>query len=886
MMNRLTILLTVILLSLPGALFSQALDVNIRQLNTYANLTAFSQINQHPLGVSGGTLVKFTAVVVSYPRNSGLASFTAGTNSIGRIHTFVVDTNAHSMGLDGMYIQIVDAVRFELIEQLNRGDILTIEGRMSYFAQGTSWGSQFNTTAVTLVGNVFEDSQFNKYQPLLQPTVVSVEEINRRLPDGTFEGRIENYTKYVNRYVKVEGTRVINRLVANTARPWMYVGNENAILPTTDTSLRFRNDRAAYRTGYNNRRPIDGPYVPPVPGTVVDLSGFIVVNSFNVDNTGANTFKIVPWDDGVVWVPGDQEGTFVRLTPEGWPNDLVVVGFPPEFSAFTINDQTPTSSEQVTVSLNIASPNEGVTITSASITYTATGASAVTANLVKGTGNSYSFTFPTFANLTSVSFVIDATLSNGISGRFSAANTNFIVLDNAINSIATIQQTSNGLRGASPLIGLGVLPMNISATVVADSADGFIVVQTSNQMYSGIPLINNATTRRLLKGDVVTITSAEVLRVFDMNYLSNVTYTVQANANPNFNNLAPLLTTGIFATGNRGWEYLGMLVRFENVAIASRNPDAPAADNGEWSFANSGQSALRVDDRFQYTPLEVRTNFLPQFNRNLVLGANLTSLRGIAQWSFSNPKLAIRTLADLQTTGNLTVPSRTFPFLSPADNASFDVNGPLTPSWDATSTDADGDAVRYMFVIATRPQTGAPNFSTPLATVSSNNLGTLGEVTLSQATLNELMDAVGMAQNETRAFAWTVRVTDGKDTVQVSTYANATGFTPIFRTINLKKLTPTSIEDNNLPKEFSLSQNYPNPFNPTTVINFSLPQDAQVKLTMYDMLGREVAVMVNELRSAGTYSITVDGRALASGIYVYRLEAGNRTFTRKMTLIK
>jgi hypothetical protein len=83
-----------------------------------------------------------------------------------------------------------------------------------------------------------------------------------------------------------------------------------------------------------------------------------------------------------------------------------------------------------------------------------------------------------------------------------------------------------------------------------------------------------------------------------------------------------------------------------------------------------------------------------------------------------------------------------------------------------------------------------------------------------------------------------------------------------------------------------LSQNYPNPFNPSTVINFSLPQDAQVKLTVYDMLGREVAVMVNELRSAGTYSIAVDGRSMASGIYVYRLEAGNRTFTRKMTLIK
>jgi hypothetical protein len=428
--------------------------------------------------------------------------------------------------------------------------------------------------------------------------------------------------------------------------------------------------------------------------------------------------------------------------------------------------------------------------------------------------------------------------------------------------------------------------MNIVATVVSDSSDGFIVVQTGIDMFSGIPLVNNATTRKLRKGDIVTITSAEVLRQFDMNYLSNLTYTVNVNGNPNFNDLAPVLTTATFATGNRGWEYLGMLVRFVNVTVASRNPDAPTGDNGEWSFANEGQAALRVDDRFAFNTMEIRTNFNSQFNRNLVLGAEISALSGVAQWSFNNPKLAIRKLADIVTTDNLTTPSRTFPLLGPADNANVDVVGTITPTWDNTSVDLDGDAVKYLFVLANKPATGAPNFSAPLAMVPSNTDGTAGEVSLPADVINPILDAQGMAQNETRAFVWTVWVTDTKDTVQVSTYANTTGFTPIFRTVNLKKLTPTSVEDNNLPKEFSLSQNYPNPFNPSTVINFSLPQDAQVRLTVYDMLGREVAVMVNELRSAGTYSIAVDGRSMASGIYVYRLEAGNRTFTRKMTLIK
>lgn len=885
MKNRLPILMTVMLLSLPSLLSAQVAprDVQIRELNTYESLTAPSQINAHPLA---GVLVKFTSVIVSYPRNSGLASYTAASNSIGRIHMFVVDTNAISNGLDGQYMQVVDSQNMTLIEELNRGDIITVEGRLTYFAAGTGFTSQMTTTTVTLVGNVFEDAQYSKFTPLLQPTVVTVEDLNLKLSDGTFSHRLDNYTKYVNRYVKVEDTRVINRLVANTARPWMYVGNENAILPTTDTSLRFRNDRATYRTGYNNRKTEDGPFAPPPPGAIIDLSGFIVMNSFNVDNTGANTYKIVPWDDGVVWVPGETEGTFVRLTPEGWPNDLVVVGFPPEFANFTISTQTPTSTQQVSVSIDITAPNEGVTVASANITYTATGASAVTAAMVKGAGNTYTFTFPTFTNLTSVSFVIDATDSQNITGRFSAANTKFIVLNTAVTNVRSVQTTSDGLRGPSPLVGVGVIPMNVVATVVADSSDGFIVVQDSNLPWSGIPIVNNATTRKLTRGDVVTITSAEVLRVFDMNYLSNLTYTVGSTKNTDLDALTPVLTTGVFGTGNRGAEYVGMLIRFGEVSIASSNADFPTGDFGEWSFATAGESVVRVDDRFQYAPLEVRTNFTSQFNRNLVLGAKLSSVRGVLQWSFGNPKFAIRKLQDLVAMSNLTAPSRTFPLLSPADNAAVDVVGTITPTWDNTSVDLDGDAVKYLFVLANKPATGAPNFSTPLAVVPSNTNGTAGEVSLPESVVNSILNAAGMAQNETRAFVWTVWVTDTKDTVQVSTYAPATGYTPIFRTINLKKVTGTSIEDNNLPKEFSLSQNYPNPFNPSTVINFSLPQDAQVKLTVYDMLGREVAVVVNELRSAGTYSIAVDGTSMSSGIYLYRLEAGNRTFTRKMTLIK
>lgn len=89
------------------------------------------------------------------------------------------------------------------------------------------------------------------------------------------------------------------------------------------------------------------------------------------------------------------------------------------------------------------------------------------------------------------------------------------------------------------------------------------------------------------------------------------------------------------------------------------------------------------------------------------------------------------------------------------------------------------------------------------------------------------------------------------------------------------------------PNEFILSQNYPNPFNPSTIISYQLPVSSRVKLQVYDMTGRKVAVLVNgEKQSAGTYKHVLEAGNLSSGLYIYRLEAGNFLETKKMLLIK
>ena len=89
-----------------------------------------------------------------------------------------------------------------------------------------------------------------------------------------------------------------------------------------------------------------------------------------------------------------------------------------------------------------------------------------------------------------------------------------------------------------------------------------------------------------------------------------------------------------------------------------------------------------------------------------------------------------------------------------------------------------------------------------------------------------------------------------------------------------------------LPVAYELAQNFPNPFNPTTTIMYELPKSSMVRLSVYDMLGREVSVLVNGRRDAGVHEVQVDARNLASGVYLYRLQAGGFVSTKRMLILK
>ncbi len=207
------------------------------------------------------------------------------------------------------------------------------------------------------------------------------------------------------------------------------------------------------------------------------------------------------------------------------------------------------------------------------------------------------------------------------------------------------------------------------------------------------------------------------------------------------------------------------------------------------------------------------------------------------------------------------------------------VNGP----WDGTGTgyvlgsdspvpaNAKGTSGSYSFTISVAPTGNGSQIIAYDLKKSDNSYEVSGSAIdshnpLPATSFNGIVFSLGPGVTTTALKLTNVQVTLGKPLVGVTAVDNQ----------------PNS----GLPISYSLSQNYPNPFNPTTTINFALPKSGNVSLVVYDILGREVAHLVNGEMQAGYHSVEFNANNLASGIYFYRLKAGNFVNVKKLMLLK
>ncbi len=221
-------------------------------------------------------------------------------------------------------------------------------------------------------------------------------------------------------------------------------------------------------------------------------------------------------------------------------------------------------------------------------------------------------------------------------------------------------------------------------------------------------------------------------------------------------------------------------------------------------------------------------------------------------------------------------------------------NGALT--WeDATPVNLFGN-VSGINAILTEMESGGSNSPGMISgNISSSNNSPLSGVMVSVLDINGKVAAYsmtnaqgkyqldGLAEGEYTVVATKVKFESMSQNISMNTTSGMT------QNLNMQlnnTLTSNDEPEASLPTGFSLGNNYPNPFNPSTTIEFSLPKSSFVNLKVYNAIGQEVASLVSRQMEAGKYSIDFNAEKLNSGIYFYKIEAGNFTETRKMVLLK
>lgn len=794
-------------------------EVIIRELNEYPTpLTSFEDLAGHPLT---GVPVVFEAVVVSYPKSSGFASITSG-GLPGRIHVFVEDINAVAMGRDGMAMHIVEGGdQRETLESLVRGDVIRVEGSLTFFQSNVV---QFDPTLVTPLGNVFIDEEYEGLDVLLEPRTIPLSDLNSPAGNGQFTWNIENYSRFISQYIRIEGAEIISRFEAETGRPRFIAAADGVVAQTNDISLRFRNDRNNYAfnpdtgegRGYNYRRPtVDGPFVPPPAGTVIDWSGFVVVNTFDPDGIDASpiqrTLRINYMEDGFVWI-NDGDNPDDRVAPPGWPNDVVVLGFAPIVENLTF-PQPALPGQPVNVSVDVLLPEADYTLNSVTLTYTARPFTADTGEEISvemsQSGNTFTAALGSFDAFDLIEFSIRAVTTTPEGVQTTSTVSDAIFIESATQAFPPV---------FSPAAGEYVNFVNV--TLSTPTEGGAIHFTTDGSEPTASSPVYDAP---ILVEETTTIRAITVASGLDNSPINERVYEIEVE-------IEEFATLAGLRTGLRD----GTLYEYTGEAVVTY-----WRTNRNQKYIQDDSGAILIDD----APGRI-TAFYGIGDLMTNVRGDLTAFQGVIQF---------RPVVDPgEPVGNIEFVPPTFSLadLTVSQNESMLVRIP-----------------NVTFVGAEGVFEGATNYN-----ITDPSLGD-GETRILRTNFGEA-DYIGLDIPQ-GPFTLTAIVGNFNGTLQM-----------IPRFLTDFDLGATSTENTERPTEFALYQNYPNPFNPTTNIRYTLAEAGNVTLSVYDILGRRVAMLVNEHQAAGQYIINFDASRLASGTYIYRIDAGTFVSTKKMMLVK
>jgi hypothetical protein len=621
----------VLFAALPAAAQEEPVDVTIRQINELSpeNLNTLKQrgaeltndeVEQLIRSQYTGQEVRFTAVVLSDPRKSGLATPNAQTGLPGRLHIFVRDVAAETEGPLGMNTQIVDGTYQQSgSANLFIGDIIEVVGTVTYFGNT----QQIGVTSITLIGDIESEGLSAS---ILDPVSTTTDEIMVPLGPLSTQPDWDRFSDFINQYVRIEGATVWRSPNRTDARPNYIVTSDAAqtFIHSDDISLRYRNDMSGYAPEYD-RRASDDLFEAPPAGATINIQGFTLLRgTFAAEPVGtpsASLFRIAPWTDEDLVVTA--EPLITDIAPE--PLERVV------------------GEESVEVEIgfegDVADVVEATLYYSTSVHAAKSGAAsqdeiAVPMEVEDGKLVAEIPAQPDGAFVSYRAVIVDRTGTEYATPTTST----YRVLYNGVTEVRHIRETQTGLRIASPFAGQTV-DMDIVARVQTDPTEsGLISIQDDEGLapWSGVWVRpTEALSAALNQGDEIRITRGTITYDFQVTHLTIEEYEILDTTTDPYPH--KVVTTDILQDPAIAEPHVGMLLRFEDVVIT--NPDAGF---GEWTFSTNadGSDFVYADDLSEpFSSTFASTTF--QENDSV------TYLQGTWYYSFGFYKLIPLTFGDV-----------------------------------------------------------------------------------------------------------------------------------------------------------------------------------------------------------------------------------------------